>query len=46
VRRDGIFKLLMCPGIDSKESNPPAYAAWLAGTKPYSYSVPSLNVLF
>ncbi len=26
-------KLLKGPGIDSKESIPPAYAAWQAGTK-------------
>jgi len=30
--RDGIFKLLRNPGIDSKESIPPAYVAWRAGT--------------
>jgi hypothetical protein len=28
---DGIFKLLRSPGIDSKESIPPAYEAWRAG---------------
>jgi hypothetical protein len=28
--RDGIFKLLRSPGIDSKESIPPAYVAWRA----------------
>jgi hypothetical protein len=28
---DGIFKLLRSPGIDSKESIPPAYVAWRAG---------------
>jgi hypothetical protein len=28
--RDIIFKLLRCPGIDSKESIPPAYVAWRA----------------
>jgi hypothetical protein len=27
-----IFKLLRSPGIDSKESIPPAYVAWRAGT--------------
>jgi hypothetical protein len=27
-----IFKLLRGPGIDSKESIPPAYVAWRAGT--------------
>jgi hypothetical protein len=27
-----IFKLLRTPGIDSKESIPPAYVAWRAGT--------------
>ncbi len=26
------FKLLRSPRIDSKESIPPAYVAWLAGT--------------
>ncbi len=26
------FKLLRSPGIDSKESSPPAYAAWRVGT--------------
>jgi hypothetical protein len=26
------FKLLWSPGIDSKESIPPAYVAWPAGT--------------
>ncbi len=30
--RDGIFKLLGSPGIDSKESIPPACVAWWAGT--------------
>jgi hypothetical protein len=30
--RDGIFKLLRSPGIDSKESIPPAYEAWRAST--------------
>ncbi len=29
--RDGIFKLLRSPGIDSKESALPAYVAWRAG---------------
>jgi hypothetical protein len=29
--RDGIFKLLMSPGIDYKESIPPAYVAWWTG---------------
>ncbi len=28
----GIFKLLRSPGIDSKESIPPAYVVWQAGT--------------
>jgi hypothetical protein len=28
-----IFIILRSPGIDSKESIPPAYAAWRAGTK-------------
>jgi hypothetical protein len=32
VVRDGIFKLLMSPGFDSKESIPPAYVAWRADT--------------
>jgi hypothetical protein len=27
-----IFKLLRSPGIDSKESIPPAYVVWRAGT--------------
>ncbi len=31
-KREGIFKLLRNLGIDSKESNPPAYVAWRAGT--------------
>ena len=30
--RDGIFKLLGSPGIDSKESISPAYVALRAGT--------------
>jgi hypothetical protein len=30
--RDGIFKLLRSPGIDSKEPILPAYVAWQAGT--------------
>jgi hypothetical protein len=30
--RGGIFKHLWCLGIDSKESIPPAYVAWRAGT--------------
>ncbi len=30
--RDGIFKLLWSPGIDSKELIPPACVAWWAGT--------------
>jgi hypothetical protein len=29
----GIFKLLWSPEIDSKESIPPAYVAWRAGTR-------------
>ncbi len=33
VNRDGIFKLLWSSGIDSKESIPPAYVPWRAGTK-------------
>jgi hypothetical protein len=32
LTRDGIFKLLRSPGIDPKETIPPAYAAWRAGT--------------
>jgi hypothetical protein len=30
--RDGIFKLLRSTGTNSKESIPPAYVAWRAGT--------------
>jgi hypothetical protein len=30
--RDGVFKLISSPGIDSKESILPAYVAWRAGT--------------
>jgi hypothetical protein len=30
--RDGIFKLQRSPGINSKESIPPAYIVWRAGT--------------
>jgi hypothetical protein len=30
--RARIFKLLRAPGIDSKESIPPIYVAWRAGT--------------
>jgi hypothetical protein len=30
--REGIFKLLRNPGINYKESIPPAYVAWRAGT--------------
>jgi hypothetical protein len=30
--RDGIFKLLISPGINFKKSIPPAYVAWRAGT--------------
>ncbi len=43
LHRARIFKLLMSPRIDSKESIPPAYVAWRAGTTTlfYSYSVPS-----
>jgi hypothetical protein len=33
----GIFKLLRRPGIDSKESIPPAFVACWTGTQPYSY---------
>jgi len=32
ISRDGIIKLLKSPGIDSKESIPPANVAWRAGT--------------
>jgi hypothetical protein len=39
--RDGILKFLKSPGIDSKESIPPAYKAWRAGKKRSFYSVPS-----
>jgi hypothetical protein len=40
--RPEIFKLLRSPRIDFKESIPPAYLAWRAGTATiYSYSVPS-----
>ncbi len=37
-----IFKLLRFPRIDSKESIPPAYEAWRAGTATlyYFYSAP------
>ncbi len=28
----GIFKLISSPGIDSKQSIPPAFVAWRAGT--------------
>ncbi len=36
VRRARIFKLLLCSGIDSKESIPPAYVARLVGIRqPY-----------
>jgi hypothetical protein len=41
--RDGIFELLSSPGIDSKESIPPAY---VPGGKHYSYLVPSPHRLF
>ena len=30
--REGVFKLLKSPGINSKESIPPSYIAWQAGT--------------
>jgi hypothetical protein len=30
--RDGIFKLLRSPGINFKDSIPPAYVSWRAGT--------------
>jgi hypothetical protein len=32
VDRRCIFKLLRSPGVDFKESIPPAYVAWWAGT--------------
>ncbi len=32
ANRAGIFKLLWSPGIDSRESIPPVYVAWRAGT--------------
>ncbi len=35
VSWDGIFKHVRGPGIDSKESMPPAYVAWRAGTTNY-----------
>ncbi len=42
-----IFKILRSPGIDSKESIPPAYVAWRAGTITLSLcSVPSPHRLF
>ncbi len=54
--RYGIFKLLRSPGIDSKESIPPAYVAWRVGTTtlflleflaPINRSkIPALGVLF
>jgi hypothetical protein len=34
-----IFKRLWSPGIDSKETIPPAYVAWRAGTINLFYSV-------
>ncbi len=34
----GIFKLLRSPGINFKESVPPAYVAWRAGTTTLLYS--------
>ncbi len=39
---ESIFKLLRSPGIYSKESIPPAYVAWRAGTTTiyYSSSIP------
>jgi hypothetical protein len=30
--RDGIFKLVWSPGIESRVLIPPAYVAWRAGT--------------
>jgi hypothetical protein len=42
IRRSRILRRLWSPRIDSKESIPPAYGAWRAGTITlYSYSVPS-----
>ncbi len=38
--RARIFKLFRSPEIDPKKSIPPAYVAWRAVRKPYSYSVP------
>ncbi len=38
--RHGIFKLLKSPGIDSKESIPPAYVAWRVGR--YDNPIPTL----
>jgi hypothetical protein len=31
--RDSIFKFLRSPGIDYKESIPPAHVAWLSGAQ-------------
>ncbi len=41
-----LLKVLRSPRIDSKEPIPPGCVAWRAGTKPYSYSVPSPHRLF
>ncbi len=38
--REGIFKLLRSPRIDSKESIAPAYVAWRTGTITFPYAVP------
>ncbi len=47
MARARIFKLLRGPGIDSKESIPPAYIAWRAGTTTlFLYLVPSPLRLF
>jgi hypothetical protein len=44
--RDGIFKLLRGPGIDSKKSIPTAYVASQAGTATLFLLVPSFHRLF
>jgi hypothetical protein len=44
--RARIFEHLWSPGIDSKESIPPAYVAWRAGTINLFYLVPSPHRLF
>jgi hypothetical protein len=44
--RDGIFKLRRSPGMDSKESIPPANVAWRAGVTTLFYLVPIPHSLF